>query len=57
MLTKVLPAPDVHMSVVLAQMVEPALVHDEDPTGNDRSPVETEGQGKVSTFINVNKEL
>ena len=42
-LTEVLPSPDVHVGVVLAQVVEPTLVHDEDPTSDDRSPAEERG--------------
>lgn len=30
------------MGVVLAQVVEPALVHDENPSGDDGSPAESE---------------
>jgi len=39
-LTKVLPTPYVHVGVILAQVVEPALVHDKDSTSDDGSPVE-----------------
>lgn len=39
-LTKVFPSPDVHVGVVLSEVVEPTLVHDEDPTSNDWSPAE-----------------
>lgn len=43
-LTEVLPSPDVHVGVVLAQVVEPALIHDENPTSDDRSPEEEVGK-------------
>lgn len=39
-LTKVFPSPDVHVCVILAQVVEPALVHDKNPTCNDGSSAE-----------------
>lgn len=39
-LTKVLPSPDVHVGVILAEVVEPTPVHDEDPTSDDGSPAE-----------------
>lgn len=48
-LTKVLPSPDVHVGVILAQVVEPALVHDENPTSDNRGP--TEEGGKKSFYI------
>lgn len=50
-LTKVLPSPDVHVGVILAQVVEPALVHDEYPTSDDRSPAEY--GGKESYFLHL----
>lgn len=31
-------------------MVEPALVHDENPTGNDGSPVEEEEEEEENSF-------
>lgn len=42
-LTKVLPSPDVHVGVILAEVIEPTLVHDEDSTSNDGSPAEWGG--------------
>lgn len=36
--TKVLSSPDVHVCVILAQVVEPALVHHKDSSSNDWSP-------------------
>lgn len=57
-LTKVLPSPDVHVGVILAQVVEPALVHDEDPTSDDGSPAERgreEGYLGLLYFIHTHK--
>lgn len=49
-LTKVLSSPDVHVGVILAQVVEPALVHDKDPTSDDRSSAECRGK-QLHTFF------
>lgn len=55
-LTKVLPSPDVHVGVILAQVVEPALVHDENSTSDDRSPT-AEGGKKSFTLSNFSVSL
>lgn len=43
--TKVLPAPDVHSSVIFAEVIEPGPVDHKEPAGNDGSPV---GENKES---------
>lgn len=38
------------MGVILAQVVEPALVHDENPTSDDGSPAESGGTESLTTL-------
>lgn len=45
-LTKVLPAPDVHSSVVFTQMVEPGPVNHKEPACNDGRPVKERQAGQ-----------
>lgn len=48
------------MGVVLAQVVEPALVHDEDPAGNDGSPARGgggEGGGDQDGFSSRQSDI
>lgn len=52
-LTEVLPSPDVHVGVVLAQVVEPALVHHEDPSSDDRRPAER--RREVTDVLKIRK--
>ena len=47
-LTKVLPAPDVHVRVIFPQVVEPGFVHHKEPSSYDGSPVKLEGKERVS---------
>lgn len=49
-LTKVLPSPDVHVCVILAQVVEPALVHDKNPPSDDGGPAEEGGNKDTDVF-------
>lgn len=44
-LTEVLPAPDVHGSVILAEVIEPGPVNHKEPACDDGSPVEKQTRG------------
>lgn len=37
-LTKILSAPDVHLGIILSQVVKPGLVNDKDSSSYDRRP-------------------
>lgn len=43
-LTKILSTPDIHLGIILSQVVKPGLVNDEDSSSYDRRPGNKKGR-------------
>lgn len=53
-LTKILPPPDVHLGIILSQVVKPRLVNHEDSSSYDRRPGSKERKEATRELENLN---